>query len=225
MKKTFVMTLLASTVMTSAYANDMSKCGYQKDIALKYEGKIEKAETVTRDISLDKLDGETVMKCTVAMNLTIDGKPHVSTSSFIFDGDMPSNRACKRAEERAKEDALAKHSAQWLQGKQTMKCGKPLVTKDKSVVVAKNTQPPPPAVPVKPVETVTLEPISPNLTSHVVVKPRRRTRTTIIGMPVHTTDPRMRWSDVGPTASCHRVPVTVWIQGYRRVSSKEVCYE
>ena len=65
----------------------------------------------------------------------------------------------------------------------------------------------------------------PNLNSHVVVKPRRRTRTTIIGMPVHTTDPRMRWSDVGPTASCHRVPVTVWIQGYRRVSSKEVCYE
>ena len=222
------MTLLASTVMSSAFANDMADCKYLKDVKLDYKGTIEKAEVVDRKISLDKLDGETVMKCSVTMNLVIDGKPRNALGSFIFDGDTPSNQACKRAETRAKEDALQKFTAQVLKGKQTMQCAK----KDKPVV-ATSTPPVPSAKPVGKVETVTLEPINPvqtqpNVTLHNPnpnVRFQRPRRRTTIGMPVYTTDPRLRWSDVGPIAKCTRTPTQVWIKGYQTTTMREVCYE
>jgi hypothetical protein len=221
--------LLATTAfIPGAFAE--SKCAFNKNATTKFEHKIEKSEVVKRVI-LDLDKEKELQACRIVVKGTIDGKIFEEPGMFSFGPEMSRNEACEHAEDRAKERLLSLNSPQVFNGQTSMKCGQ------HQNVGPKIAAQPVPKVTIEPIgpqkkkETVTIEPlqkesIRQNYTiTHMPERVRRHIVRKNTGNWPHPLDGRMRYANVGPVASCHKVYKPVFIDGYRVQAYKEVCNE
>ena len=61
-------------------------------------------------------------RCTVNMSINIDGKWYDAEGSYIFGPSLSQNEACKKADDRAKEDVLRLAAPEVVTGQKYLNC-------------------------------------------------------------------------------------------------------
>ena len=103
----------------SLYAIANTSCDYDHKINSKYTKTITSTKNFNRKVFPYIED---TRKCVISMEVLIDKKWYNTNGMFTFSPDMSENKACKNAEQRAKEKIIRKVSPEVLTAKTDMVC-------------------------------------------------------------------------------------------------------
>lgn len=115
MKKAALALLLPAIAATAE-----SPCGYDRQIRGTYTKQIDRVISLERSVT-DHMDS--FRKCTVAITAVVGGESAAGEGEFSFGPDITENQACKQAEQRAKENLLARASPEVITAETNMRCG------------------------------------------------------------------------------------------------------
>lgn len=118
-------------VINNAFAD--TPCNYDHKIDSEFTKTIQSTKNVKRKVYPYIEDAR---KCVMSMDIKIDNTWHNTHGMFTFGPDMSENKACKNAEQRAKEKIIRKVSPEVLTSKTDMVC------KQKNVEVVKKVEKP-----------------------------------------------------------------------------------
>lgn len=97
-----------------------SPCNYDRLITGTYTKQIDRVISVDRSVS-DHMNS--FRNCRVDITAVVNGETASGQGTFSFGPDITENQACKQAEQRAKENLLARVSPEVITAETKMRCG------------------------------------------------------------------------------------------------------
>ena len=96
-----------------------STCEYQTETNIQYQKEVLSIKNYS-----EKVEDHTnnTRRCTVNMSINVDGKWYDAEGSYIFGPSLSQNEACKKADDRAKEDVLRLAAPEVVTGQKYLNC-------------------------------------------------------------------------------------------------------